>query len=164
MALRALAAATALAALAASCALASLVGAGCGPSCQPSEIVWTRGQTVSNGAVAAFESSPPGGPFAPFNGGSIVRFPHRMGVSPVNIDVFLSFNENPPQQRGAGSAPAAGNQALIVEQSAEFIAVENNSCANYFIRVVASAPILGGTADAAVDSSLDAAADAADAD
>ncbi len=144
----------AIAALACGALLAQ--AAGCGPPCQPSEIEWTRGTTESNGALVRYESTPQTGPFAPFNGEAVVRFRHRMGVRPTEVAVYLSFNENPPQRRGAGSAQAAGNQALIVEQNDEYVAIHNNSCANYYVRIVA-------TALAPQDASIGDAADSGDA-
>ena len=65
---------------------------------------------------------------------------HGLGVTPAYVQVYLSFSERPEEVGGGGSSLAAGNQALLLKTDATEIAVKNDSCAAYWVRVVAIAP------------------------
>lgn len=147
---------------------------GCGPTCPTSERVVTSGAlSVRANGDRYFETSPSDGPFLPFDGYTLLHVKHGLGVRPDFVQVYLSFNALPELGGNGGSSYAAGNQALLLYQDAEEIWVQNDSCANYFVRVTAvalppavdagadGAPEIGvATNDAAGDS--EAAVDAAD--
>ncbi len=139
-------------------ALVAAAAPGCGPACSPSERTFTGGATTSDGQTLYYESSPPGGPFLPYEGSTLLHLKHKFGTRPALVQVYLAFSERPEVVGGGGSSTAAGNQAVYLKQDAEEIAVKNDSCANYFIRVVATGPA-PSAADASVDAAPDAAAD-----
>lgn len=124
---------------------------GCGPSCHPSERIVAEGIRDLEGPIRTFETSGPEGPLLPFEGGTMLRIRHGLGVVPKNVHVTLSFTERPLEAYKGGSSQAAGNQAITLRQDVEEVAVKNDSCANYYVRVV----IVGYTPDdaGAVDAS-----------
>jgi hypothetical protein len=140
--------------------------AGCGPACHPSERVVTEGVRITAGPIREFQTSPPDGPFLPFEGGTTLRIRHGLGVVPSKPVVYLSFTEHPLASGRDGYSQAAGNQAITLQHDDQEIAVWNGSCANYFIRVVITAvtPDDAGATDAAADTNATdtSVADAAD--
>jgi hypothetical protein len=123
--------------------VAALTAEGCGPSCQPTDRVVEEGIRDLEGPVRTFQTSPPEGPFLPFEGGTMLRIRHGLGIQPENVHVTLSFTERPLEAYKGGSSQAAGNQAIVLRQDGDEVAVKNDSCANYFVRVV----IVGFTPD-----------------
>ena len=81
-----------------------------------------------------------------FPQGRIYRIEHGLGTSPVTVDIFLSFCEQPLSE-GCGTdstqpsnvAPTAGNQALIEVWDEEVLEIRNDTCAEFYLRVVALA-------------------------
>lgn len=124
--------------LAAVAILASLAAQGCGPSCQPSERVIEEGIRIESGPYREFQTSAPEGPYLPFEGGTMLRIRHGLGVVPGAPAVYISFTERPLEAYKGGYSQAAGNQAITLRHDAEEVAIKNDSCANYFIRVVIS--------------------------
>lgn len=148
--------------LAATFCLAALAAPGCGPACHPTERVVTEGVRDLEGPVRTFATSPPEGPFLPFEGGTLLRIRHGLGVSLTEPPrVSLSFTERPLDQAKGGFSPAAGNQAITLKMDSEEVAIKNDSCANYFIRVVVVGYPADDAATAAADTST---ADATTAD
>lgn len=80
------------------------------------------------------------------------RFVHELGVTPLFVKVYLSFDQfgtdtpkkdddsaGAPAQDGPGSiAESAGNQALIDCKDAHVIEVRNDTCQDFFIYLVAA--------------------------
>jgi len=148
--------------LAATFCLAALAAPGCGPACHPTERVVTDGIRDVTGPVRTYETSPPEGPFLPFEGNTMLRIRHGLGVRPTTVEVELAFSERPFDPAKGGFSSAAGNQAIHFRRDAEEIAVKNDSCANYYIRVVvlAAADDDAGAADASMsDTSVTDASD-----
>ncbi len=130
---------------------------GCGPSCPSSERVVEAGIRHTSGAERVYQSSSAEGPFLPFEGATLLHIRHGLGVVPHQIAIYLSFADRPLSSGGGGFSQAAGNQATIQRVNAEEVAIKNDSCANYYVRVVIEGHELG---DAGVSTD---AADAADA-
>lgn len=124
---------------------------GCGPTCQPSERVVESGERWSTSEHKVYRTSPLEGPFLPFEGATVLRVRHRLGISPQTPPhVLLSFSERPMQSGGGGAAFPAGNQVVISNVSADEVTIRNDSCASYFIQVTVEADIIP-TNDAGTD-------------
>jgi uncharacterized membrane protein YgcG len=102
--------------------------------------LWAEG-TTENGV---YESSAWGEAYIPFYGGAQYRIEHHLGVEPPLVVGYLSFNEHGTFEEGAVSQPA-GNQVLFPEINAAEIVVFNDSCSDYYLRVVAMAGNVGAT-------------------
>jgi hypothetical protein len=138
--------------------VAALAAPGCGPSCQPVDRVVADGVRDLDGPVRTFQTSTPDGPLLPFEGGTMLRIRHGLGIRPELVQVTLSFTERPMEAYKGGSSQAAGNQAIVLRQDADEVAVKNDSCANYFVRVVVVGytPDDAGVADTSVtDATVD---------
>jgi len=150
-------------ALVAAIAIATALAApGCGPSCQPGERVVADGIRDVTGPVRSFETSAAEGPLLPFEGGTMLRIRHGLGLKPKIVQVTLSFTERPLEAYKGGYSQAAGNQAIVLRNDEEEVAVKNDSCANYYIRVVvvgfpdddAGTPADTSLTDATIDTSV----------
>lgn len=124
--------------LAAVAIVAAITAPGCGPSCQPGERVVDEGIRIEAGPYREFQTSAPEGPYLPFEGGTMLRIRHKLGVVPGAPAIYISFTERPLEAYKGGYSQAAGNQAITLRHDAEEVAIKNDSCANYFIRVVIS--------------------------
>ena len=151
---------------------------GCGAPCTGPDRVFDQGDRWSVGSGTErelrWESSPPDGPFLAFEGNADYHFQHKLGARPYAWTIDLSFSDRPEIQGNGGSAPTAGNLALVLRTTEDEIVVKSDTCANYFIRIVvfARAPsakdsgvdaptdVFGdSSSDAATDSPSDAATD-----
>ena len=94
-----------------------------------------------------YESSPPNGTHLNFYGGSQFKVFHGLGGRPGNVQLWVSFSQEGID--GGNEASPAGNMAEVLDVNDQFILVHNNSCANYWLRVVASDPVVD--ADAGTD-------------
>ena len=143
---------------------------GCGSPCPSTERVVDDGARWTAGATRRYQSSPPEGPFIPFEGGTLLHVRHGLGVAPEQVQVMLSFSERPAG--GGGYSYAAGNQALVLAQDDREITLKNDSCASYWLRVTAEAwgppdgdagPDADASNDDGRDSNVDASASSGDA-
>lgn len=134
----------------------------CGPSCSGAERSFDGGIHTMGEGDLVFESSPIDGPFLPFEGAAIWHFHHGLGARPYQVDVTLAFTDRP--EDGGGSAASAGNLALVQKTSEDEIVIKSDTCASYFIRVVAHAhPKTSSTIDGGTDAATDAPLDGGDA-
>ncbi|MGZ3418816.1 MAG: hypothetical protein ACXWUG_31290 [Polyangiales bacterium] len=124
---------------------------GCGSTCPASERVYADGSLKKGTGFMRYETSGPSGPFIPYEGATLLHIKHGLGVRPDTVEIFLSFAERPEDVGGGGSSPAAGNQAILLKQDENEIAVKNDSCASYWIRVVATTGLTGTPTDAGTD-------------
>jgi hypothetical protein len=122
---------------------------GCGPACAPQTRSFEGGRLERRGDAIFYESSPPSGPFLPFDGGTYLHVKHGFGTRPHTVQIYLSFSEYPESAGGGGAAPSAGNQTVIQSWTDREIQIRNDSCANYWIRVVATG--WGASADPPAD-------------
>jgi hypothetical protein len=118
----------------------SMGASGCGSyPCAPVERFSDRGTRHEGVDELVWESAPPSGPFAPFDGATTFHFLHGLGVTPTRTEVEVSFTEWPEAKGGGGSSTATGNQATKLLQDERRVVIRNETCANYFVRVVVHA-------------------------
>jgi hypothetical protein len=129
--------------------LGALLLTGC-PCGREDSTVLYRGGTADAGT---YESSSWPGPWLHFPGGRTYLLVHHLGQTPASVSVYLSFKESPgpgnnPDEPGNASQ-AAGNETVIERVDANNIQVKNDTCSEFFLRVVAT------TATAATDAGTD---------
>ena len=108
---------------------------GCGPACPSTERIVDEGQRWTSGSTRYYQSSSAVGPFLPFEGATLIHFRHGLGIIPDTVQVMLSFDEHPEDPGKGGYTFAAGNQATVLRQDENEVAIRNDSCASYWIRV-----------------------------
>lgn len=108
-----------------------LSGCGCGKE-------YDRVVVFADGLVVGgeYQSSPVEGPWLHFPGGRRYRLIHHLGAQPTRYEAYLGFEENDPAEFTIGT----GNSARFREVNEEYLVVENDTCAGFYLRVVASAP------------------------
>jgi hypothetical protein len=111
----------------------------CNPACTGPEREYTGGKRFTSGVDLVYETSPEDGPFLPFEGATDLHLRHELGFKPYKFNIYLSFNERPTDQGNGGFAPSAGNQTVILSVDEHEMRIRNDTCADYFIRVVAIA-------------------------
>ena len=130
--------------------LGSCENAACDTSTDSNPPVDFRGGSnyVSAAGDRGYESATPDGSYLNFSAGARYCVHHRLGGRPLTVEVFVSFS--PTGTNGGDEAPPAGNMAEILEVNDRYIQVRNNSCANYWMRVVAAFPITDADAGMSV--------------
>lgn len=92
-----------------------------------------------------YESSPPRSAWLPFPSGTVYDFPHGLGDVPTVVNTYVSFDRTPLDGEGNGPdrpdhvSESAGNQTVIERWDAEVVRVRNDTCADFYLRVVVSA-------------------------
>jgi len=95
-----------------------------------------------------YQSSPTDGPYTPFPGQGTVTFElnGNLGKAPYDIQFWLAFSPN------GTLAPSSGNMTELVPdadggsaRNADYIRVYNDTCSDFYIQVVAEAPICDGS-------------------
>ena len=109
----------------------------CGPACDTTDN-GNPEQTFTGGAVTGGEdpyyvSSDWMSGLLPFPGGKRYRLVHHLGFMPVNVSIYVSFAE-----RDTPVTPCAGNTCVIQEVSDDSIVIKNDTCSEFWVRVVAS--------------------------
>lgn len=104
---------------------------GCSTRCPHDDkaTVYDDGATDPNGTV--YESGPVKGPFLYYPGGRIYELVHHLRGAPQEVKTYVAFNED-----GAFSE-SAGNQTVIREVTDTYVKVDNDTCADFYLRVVA---------------------------
>ena len=107
-----------------------------------------EGQAVTSGAPANFyETSTPDGEHLSFNGGTRYCIYHRLGRRPFSVEPWLSFSRYGTSL--GNEAKPAGNMVEVLRVTDQVIIVRNNSCSDYYLRMLASDPVsqapAGGT-------------------
>jgi len=118
-------------------ALGALVAAvtACSPPCETADtdpVRFTGGNVNPSGTV--YESSAFGGPYLHFPGGRRYQLEHHLKRTPVYVGTYLSFDES-----GGSFSESAGNQTVIDFVNDEIIEVRNDTCAEFWLRVMAFA-------------------------
>jgi hypothetical protein len=129
---------------------AASVGLGCS-TCKPTG---GTAEGFEGGQVLGedfYETSAPGERMLDFPSGKIYDIAHQLGRTPALVEVYVSFKEQlvPGDDPYDPYAPnnvslAAGNQAVIEAWDDEIIRVRNDTCADYYLRVVAVSAGPGG--------------------
>jgi hypothetical protein len=90
-----------------------------------------------------FETGAPDEPMLPFFGGYAYEIKHGLGSIPKTVTPYLAFVERPyeqPKDSGlAHVALVAGNLALFERWDDEAVIVRNDSCSDFYLRVVIEA-------------------------
>jgi hypothetical protein len=111
----------------------------------------------TNSASTVYETNAWDEPFVDFPAGRRVALRHRLGEIPVVIRSYLAFDDNPfpdDETKPGFVAESAGNQVLIERVDDEFIRVRNDTCEQFFLRLVATSdPELGAAAGGAAGAS-----------
>ncbi|MEJ7730668.1 MAG: hypothetical protein WKG00_15805 [Polyangiaceae bacterium] len=84
-----------------------------------------------------FRSELPTGELLDFPGGAHWKIAHHLGEEPMWWTFYLSFERMGLEKEGGAYAQAAGNQAVLYDKDAANLFVVNDSCSDYFLRVVA---------------------------
>jgi hypothetical protein len=99
------------------------------------------GQVTNTGGVLIWESSGPTGAWpVDFRGARTVGFQLPPGFDGTTIATLEAFITTDPDHAEYGFAPAAGQLAVFTGVWPSAIWVQNQSCAEYYLRVVATAP------------------------
>lgn len=111
----------------------------CSPSCLGPTREFSGGTRFTSGTDLVYETSPPEGPLLPFEGAAYYHVHHGLGVVPYQISIGLSFNERPLDGLNGGEAPSAGNQTVILSADCDEVLIKNDTCSDFFMRVVVRA-------------------------
>jgi hypothetical protein len=137
------------------------VGTGCGAACDTSDEN-NAPERYTGGAVAygGYESSPWRSGLLPFPGGKQYQLDHHLGFTPSWVGIDLAFGPD-----GERVAPCSGNSCLIRCVDDQIIWIKNDTCADFWVRVVSAGRSFEGLGASCTGGSLDAGsgADAAEA-
>jgi len=136
-----------------------LAAPGCGTSCdrkgELGDEIEFRGGTTHGDVL--YETGSWEDPFLAFPPGRTYRLMHDLAEAPPLVVSYLAFRElpydNADRNDPAGFAsPSAGNETIVELVTDEFIQVRNDTCADFFVRVVGySAGAAGGDGEMAGD-------------
>lgn len=116
-------------------ALVALASA-CSPPCNTADADAVR---YADGSVSAdgstYQTSSWSGPYLHFPSGRRFQLEHHLGTTPPVVLTYLAFDEHP--LAGGNTSESAGNQAVIEKVDSEIIQVRNDTCAEFWLRVVA---------------------------
>ena len=106
---------------------------GCGAACDTSDDGnvperYTEGKTTG----VVYESSLLKSGLLPFPGGKQYQLIHHLGFTPAFVGVYLSFAPSDDDL-----APCAGNSCIVRCMDDEMIWIKNDTCAEFWVRVVA---------------------------
>ena len=112
-----------------------LTGCDCGrEGGEPVE--YAGGSTVGT----RYESSELYGTWLHYPAGRRYRLSHSLPNPPDEILIYLAFTDRPLRPDAPGNiSPSAGNAALIEAVEDDAIQIRNDTCSEYFVRVVAVA-------------------------
>ena len=119
------------AATAALAALALLCQPGCDCGREGIDPVYYAGGITSGNR---YESSSLYGTWLHFPGGRRYRLLHELPSAPTDVSVYIAFREDPLP---GNVSRATGNVALIEAATDEYVQVRNDTCSEYYVRVVA---------------------------
>jgi hypothetical protein len=122
-------------------ALVAATLAACNQSC-PRESEETP-KRYENGTTSAdgtfYETNGWKDAFVNFPAGRRLALVHGLRDVPIELRSYLAFDAHPFPKSGEGFvAESAGNQVLIEDVTDEFIRVRNDTCENFYLRMVAS--------------------------
>jgi hypothetical protein len=92
----------------------------------------------------SYESSAPDGQYIEFSAGKRLCIAHGLRGRPLAIEPWVSFDKE--GTKTDNTALASGNMAEIYKVTDRAIWVHNNTCGNYFLRLVAHSPVQPSTA------------------
>ncbi len=129
-------------------ALVALLELGCETSCDLGEgkpVRFAGGELLN----LSYQTSDVDGPFLYFPPDRRLDIVHGLGTRDLDVQVYLSFEERGGDDRRLRAAPAAGNQAVVEHVDEERVRVHNDTCAEFYLRLTATArsPIADAAAD-----------------
>lgn len=140
---------------------------------QGDPVEYRGGNTFAGGSY--YETGAWDEPFLHFPSGRSYDLEHELSAAPGQLQAYLSFSECPFSRsvKNAGAAPrceqpddddtgpgiaeSAGNQAIFEVVSDERVRVRNDTCAEFYLRVVATtgAQASGGSVASTTDAGQD---------
>lgn len=96
------------------------------------------GEVEGSGDGMVYETSPPDGSHLNFSAGTRYKIYHQLSGRPQIVQPWVSFSSNGTTT--GNEAVPAGNMVEILEVNDQFVHLQNNSCADYWLRLVAAAP------------------------
>ena len=112
---------------------AGLACHGCGAACSTSNDDNPPTRYVGGTATGdLYESSPLTSGWLPFPGGKQYQLDHHLGFTPAVVAVDIAFDAN-----GTSPAHCAGNSCLTPCRDDEMVWIQNDTCADFWVRVVA---------------------------
>lgn len=114
---------------------------GCDTSLDGNPPVDFRGGKLLTDAAGAkvYVTSLADGEHLNFAGGARYRIYHQLGGTPTLVQPWVSFS--PTGTKGGNEAVPSGNMAEIIEINDQYVQVRNNTCGDYWLRLVASSPV-----------------------
>lgn len=125
------------------------IAAACSPPCETADsdpVRFVGGSVTADGST--YSTSAWEGPYLHFPSGRRFQIEHHLGVTPPIVVTYLAFGEKPLP--GNNASESAGNQAVIERVDDEIIQVRNDTCSEFWLRVVAMAAP-SGASDAGAD-------------
>ena len=109
---------------------------------------YTAGTTSAHGTL--YETNAWDGSFVDFPAGRRLALVHGLRQMPIELMSYLAFKSRPLPKGGKGFvSESAGNQVLIEGVDEEVIRVRNDTCEDFFLRLVASTLPADGAGGAA---------------
>ncbi len=89
-------------------------------------------------------------PYIPFPAGRRWQIQHQLGTLPTEIKSYVSFVERPlPAGKNGNTAESAGNQVIIEAVTDESVQVRNDTCEEFYLRLVVRSGNAACSADGA---------------
>jgi hypothetical protein len=109
----------------------------CGPACNTTDAANPaeryEGGAVTGGQNPYYVSSDWAAGLLHFPGGKRYELVHHLGFKPAEVSVYVSFGENDEPV-----TPCSGNTCVIQAVKDDVIIVKNDTCSEFWVRVVAS--------------------------
>jgi hypothetical protein len=125
--------------------LLAAVSAGCeastcdvSPESNPPADYRGGGLVETQDGAKIYETSAADGQHLNFSAGTQYRIYHQLGTRPLLVQPWVSFSST--GVKGGNEAPPAGNMTEILDINDEFILIRNDSCGDYWLRLVAAHP------------------------
>ncbi len=111
---------------------------GCGAACDTSDD-GNPPERYAGGIASGgiYQSSPWGGPLLPFPGGKQYELEHHLGFVPGPVLVYIGFETS-----DEAVSPCAGNSCIVRRVNDQLIWIQNDTCADFSVRVVASGNVM----------------------
>ncbi|MCC6904167.1 MAG: hypothetical protein IT377_34685 [Polyangiaceae bacterium] len=116
--------------------LATSVAPACSAPCETADsdpVRFEGGALTADGAT--YSTSPWDGPYLHFPAGRRFQIEHQLGVTPPVVLTYVAFDEHP--FAGSNASESAGNQTVIERVDDEIVQVRNDTCSEFWLRVVA---------------------------
>ncbi|MCC6648768.1 MAG: hypothetical protein IT374_24785 [Polyangiaceae bacterium] len=97
------------------------------------------GEVVTTSGGPVYRTSTAEGEHLNFAAGAQFRVHHQLGGVPQTVQLWVSFSAHGTTD--GNEAQPAGNMAEVLCVNEDFILLRNDSCGEYWLRVVASDPV-----------------------